>query len=212
MAFPRLVALIELDRFKLEEVGFASPPYVFDFDIALPRPSIDDADRQIIINEISGEETDWTGKPLRERLIFKEIVEGPFSLGLSVYPAEDSFLEELTDLIPRLGAEVADAYLNQFNLRFSTIKQILRTSQEAGLANIKRTLEKSFATGSEEFSPEEKGRTTLRVPLVAPGQINNPRPDPTPEDKAPEDDHKEILKEAGESNGFVKFNIQLVER
>lgn len=212
MAFPRLGSLVYLDSFQIEEVGFANPPYVFDFDIALPRPSINDSQRQIIVNDISGEKTDWTDKPLRERLIFKEIVEGPLSIGLNVYPAADSFLDSLIDLIPTLGAELADTYLNQFNLRFSTIKQILRTSQEAGIADIKKTLEKTFASGSEEFTPAEEKETTLKIPLVAPGEIKNPQPDPTPEDNRPEDDHQEVLKKSGEENGFVKLRIQLVDR
>lgn len=212
MDFPRLGALVYLEKFQVEEVGFASPPYVFEFDMVLPRPSIDDAKRHIIVNEITGKETSWTDKPLRERLIFKEIVEGPLSIGLNVYPAEDSFLDSLTDLIPTLGAELADTYLNQFNLRLSTIKQILRTSQEAGIADVKKTLEKTFASGSEEFTPDEQEEATLKIPLIAPGQIKNPQPDPTPEDNRPEDDHQEILKESGDSNGFVELKIQLVDR
>jgi hypothetical protein len=39
MTFPRLVALIELEKFQVDEVGFANSPYVFDFDITLPRLS-----------------------------------------------------------------------------------------------------------------------------------------------------------------------------
>ena len=51
MDFPRLVALIHLEKFQVEEVGFANPPYVFDFDIALPRPTVVDQSRQLIVDK-----------------------------------------------------------------------------------------------------------------------------------------------------------------
>jgi len=213
MEFPRLGALIYLDRFQVEEVGFAPEPYVFQFVMTLPRPSVDDATRHIMVDDLSGEVVDWTDRALRERLIFKEIVEGPLSIGSSVFPAENSFLGELTDLVPNLGAEIVTEYFNQFGFRFSTVKDLFEVSQEGGVADFKRTLEQTFASGSENVTPREQTESTMRIPLVAPGAISNPSPDPTPSDRAPgQDDHEEILKESGESNGFVEFTIKLVER
>lgn len=212
MDFPRLGALVYLEKFQIEEMGFANAPYVFEFNMVLPRPAIDDATRHLVINDISGEKTNWSDKPLTDRLIFKEIVEGPLAIALSVYPSEDSFLQQFTDLIPRLGAEIADQYLTQLNLRFTTFRQILGTAQEAGSGDVKRSIERTFATGNEEFTPSEEEEVTLKIPLIAPDQIKNPRPDPTPEDNRPEDDHQEVLKEAGESNGFAELKIQLVDR
>jgi hypothetical protein len=211
MSFRRMVSMVSLEEFQVDEVGFTSGPYVFEFDMALPRPSVSDVSRPIVIDGLSGEPQDWSDRSFREQLLFKEIVEGPLSLGLTVYPAEDSFLEQLTGLVQDLGTELASRYLN---LRISTLRSMIETVQETGVGHPEKQLGKSVATGTVKFNPEGVEERTIRIPLEATNRLKNPTPDDGSDvpERLREEVHDEVLKEPGDSNGYADLALELVER
>lgn len=211
MSYTRMIAKVSLDELHVEETGFMSGPYVFEFDLVLPRPSVSDASRPILVDDLPDEPRDWSDRPFRERVLFKEIVEGPLSLGLTVYPAEDPFLEQLSGVIQSLGTELASQYLN---FRVSTLRSMVGLAQEEGIANPEKKLEKSIATGTAHLEPESEEEQTLEVPLEATSRLKNPTPatDSDVPERLRDDVHDEILKEPGESNGYVELTVELVER
>ncbi|GEM_PF-4916114 len=206
MNYPRLIGIVKLKRFLIEEEGFASPPFVFDFDITWPRPTVSNSRRELVVGESAGSEVDWSDRSFREQLIFKEILEGPVSLGVSVYPADIGVVANLNDLVGRLGAEMA---ANFINLRLSTLNRITDLVQETGVGEFVEAMEKSIAAGSTRLdleSPREK--FVLRLPLIAPENIENP----APERRRVREEEPDLLKRAGEENGFVELEIELMDR
>ncbi len=206
MSYPRLIGIVKLKRWMIEEQGFASPPFVFDFDISWPRPTVSNSRRELIVGEEAGQEVDWSGRSFREKLIFKEILEGPISLGVSVYPADIGVAEKLSDLVSRLGAEMASNFIN---LRFSTLNRIADIVQETGVGGFVESLEKSIAAGSTRLELEApRGKFDLRLPLRAPENIENP----APERRRVREKEPDLLKQPGEENGFVELEIELMDR
>lgn len=201
MTLDKLVTMVYLDRWQLDEKGFIGGPYVFYFDLANPRPSVPDVQRELIVDERIGEEVDWSDRPFRERLIFKERVEGPFSIGLTVSPSEDMLTSRLSGLIRRLGTERASQFLN---LRFHTISRVLSVAREAGLADLRHSLEKTLGYGTKRVDPREDDTVSLDVPLKTPVELENPEA----ADHDDPDEKKEPLKSPGESNGYAQFSLQ----
>ncbi len=205
MKFPRLIAMVYLQSWKIEKVGHIGGPYLFHFDITNPRPSINSATRELVVEEETGEEVQWTDKPLRQRMLFKEIIEGPHSLGVSVSPASSSFTGGLTDLIGRLGTEFVSNFLN---MRFYTLNKMVDVAQEAGVGNLEQSLKKCIGAGSRDFSPLEVKEEEVKIPLITPNSLRNPQP----ERHRVGEEYEEYLKEAGDENGYVKLKIKLTER
>lgn len=54
---------------------------------------------------------------------------------------------------------------------------------------------------------EEPVDQTVQFDLETPNVLENPQPDPTPEDHRPRDDHQSVLKDEGETNGFMEIRI-----
>jgi len=211
VSYTRMIATVSLDKFHVEEAGFTSGPYIFEFDLVLPRPSVNDVSRPIVVDEFADGPRDWSDRPFRERILFKEIVEGPLSLGLAVYPAEDPFLEQLTGVIQSLGTELASQYLN---FRVSTLRSMIGLAQEEGVANPEKKLEKSVATGTVQVDPDSVSERTMEVPLEAASRLKNPSPDTDSDvpERLRDDVHDEVLKEPGDPNGYVELTVELVER
>ncbi len=205
MKFPRLISMVYLQSWKIDQTGHIGGPYLFHFDITNPRPSINSATRELVIEEETGEEIDWTEKPLRQRMLFKEIVEGPHSLGVSISPTSSTFTAGLTDLIGRLGSEFVSNFLN---MRFYTLNRMVEVAQEAGVGNIEQSLKKCIGAGSKDFSPIEPVEKEVEIPLITPNNLRNPQP----ERHRVGEDYQEFLKESGDQNGFVKLKIKLTER
>ncbi|MGM0381531.1 MAG: hypothetical protein ACQEP7_06050 [bacterium] len=205
MKFPRLVAMVYLQSWKIEESGHIGGPYLFHFDIANPRPSINSATRELVVEKEVGEEIDWTDRPLRERMLFKEIIEGPHSIGVSVAPTSSTFAAGLTDLIGRLGSEFVSNFLN---MRFYTLNRMVEVAQDAGVGNIEQSLQKCIAAGSEDLAPLEPVEKELKIPLVTPNALRNPRP----ERHRVGEEYEDFLKESGDKNGYISLKIKLTER
>lgn len=203
MAFQKRVAMVYLDAWRLEEKGFIDGPYVFYFDLANPRPSVPNVQRELFVDERVGEEVDWSTRPFRERLIFKERVEGPFSIGLTVSPSEDMLTSRLSGLIRRLGTERASQFLN---LRFHTISRVLSVAREAGLADLRHSLEKTLGYGTKRVDPREDETVSLEVPLKTPVELE----DPETSNQGPTEEPGDPLKEPGAPNGYAQFSLQFM--
>lgn len=206
MSYPRLVALIYLERLQVEEAGVAPDPYVLEADLMLPRPGVNDTSRTLMIDELPEDGRDWTDRSLRERLLFKEIVEGPVNLGVTITPAEKSVLGQATDLVGSLGSELLSTYVN---FRYSTITDITDTIQEAGVADLELITKSTIAMGNRDLNPDEPETMEIEIPLVAPETIENPNPDPMPDRDT---GFESTLKEAGDPNGSVTFRVEMTER
>ncbi|MFP4687455.1 MAG: hypothetical protein ACLFN5_05025 [bacterium] len=205
MRYPRLVALIYLERLKIEEKGHLNGPYMFYFDISYPRPSVSGRLQELVFDEKIGEEVDFSTRTLRERLIFKEIIEGPFSLGVSMAPADRAYAEEMTEVIKRFGAEVISNFVN---LRFHTLNKMMDLVQSVGITNFEKTLTNSIATGTIDVIPLEKEELTLKIPLVTPNNLRNPYPDRHRRGV----EYQKYLKKSGDENGFVELKAEIIER
>jgi hypothetical protein len=201
---PRRAVELEIERWKVEETGFTNAPYLARFELVWPRPGIENVKRVIPLPDQFGTEVDWSNDDLLKKWLFKEDMEGRMILTASVIPvqADQSDPAIPDDALDLIGRSVA----RESSIAWRTLSDLI----ELG-GNVAKYLlagpQKSIARGHVVI--DEQTNKTLSIPLEAPNQLRNPEPDPTPEDHRPEDDHQEILKDTGESNGFMDVKMSV---
>jgi hypothetical protein len=204
MKTPRRAVEFEVEEFKIEEKGFTEGPYIARFELLWPRPGIEDVKSVIPIPVDPGQAVDWTDEPLKSKYLFKEDIEGRFVLTVSVLPLvdEESDFEadnEVNDLVGRLIHQ-------QSSLTLSTISDLVELGGAAAgyvLSGPQKTIARGDVTVNEQASQ------SLKVDLEAPVELSNPRPDPDPGSHDPEDEHRDILKEPGDPNGYVTVKMSV---
>lgn len=202
MTTPRHAVEFEIEQFLIEENGFTEGPYIARFELRWPRPGIESVKTVIPLPVNPGETIDWTNESLKSKYLFKEDTEGRFILTVSVLPLRDDETDsdiggDVNDLIGRLIHQ-------QSSLTLSTVSDLVDLGGSVA-GYILSGPQKTIAQG--DVTVTEQATQPLTVDLEAPVELRNPQPDVTPEDNAPEDDHEEILKEAGESNGFMSIKM-----
>lgn len=199
---PRRAVELEIDGWTVEESGYTQPPYVARFELVWPRPGIESVKRVIPLPDRIGETVDWSNADLLKKWLFKEDMEGRMVLTASVVPLRDEEREEAVpqDTLDTVGRTVA----SQSSLTWRSLSDLL----ELG-GDVTRYLlsgpQKTIAEG--HVVVEEQTSQTLEIPLQAPETLKNPRPDPTPEDHRPGDDHQDVLKEPGDPNGSMEVKM-----
>lgn len=206
MTTPRRAVELELEEWKIEEQGFTEAPYIVRFELLWPRPGIENVKSVLPLPDRIGETVDWSEEELIKKWIFKEDMEGRMILSASVVPldpeASGSDLQE--DALDFLGRSVA----RQSSVTWGTLSDLIDLG--SGMANyVLSGPQKAIAEGNIVIDKQEN--TTLELPLVAPNKLENPQPDPTPEDHRPTDDHQDVLKSVGDDNGYMNIKMTVWE-
>ncbi len=203
MQTPRQTVEFTLEEWKLDEKGFTTAPFIARFELIWPRPLIDSRKSVLPLPDTFGELMDWSEDPLKKKLFFKEQIEGSFVLNTAVHTLTEEGGEELPqearDLIGR-------AYARESSITWRTLSDLLELGESVA-SYILSGPQKSVAVGSMDVI--EQTNRLLEIPLTTPTMLRNPHPDQTPEDNQPRDDHREILKDAGESNGYLKVKMNV---
>lgn len=203
---PRRPVEIELERWRIDEQGFTEAPFIARFELIWPRPGIESVKKALPLPDTIGETVDWSDGDLIKKWLFKEDMEGRMILAASVVPFRPDgdtpgVREEGVDLI---GQSVA----RESSVSWRTLSDMIELG--SGVASyVLSGPQKAIADGHVLI--EQQKSQTLKFPLQAPNALENPQPDPTPEDHRPRDDHQPVLKEKGEENGFMEVSIDVWE-
>lgn len=201
---PRRPVELEVERWKIDEKGFTSGPYLGRFELLWPRPGIDSVQRAIPLPDRIGEEVDWRDADLIKKWLFKEDMEGRMILSVSVVPlqSEDSGRSISDDAVDIIGRSVA----RETSITWRTLSDLINLGGD--VANyILSGPQKAIAQGHVVIDEQTAG--THQINLHAPNILKNPEPDPTPEDHRPKDDHDEILKDEEDDNGFISVKMKV---
>lgn len=203
MKTPRRAVELELNEWMIEEEGFTSPPYLARFELIWPRPGIESEKSVLSLPDRIGETVDWSDADLKKKWIFKEDMEGRMILSAAVVPFqqddESEIQDEALDLIGR-------SYARETSITWRTLSDLMEIGSVVA-SYILSGPQKAIAEG--DILIEEQEDTTLELPMITPNELRNPRPDPTPEDHRPSDDHQDVLKESGEENGYMKIKMRV---
>lgn len=125
-------------------------------------------------------------------------------LTASVVPLQDEDTEGTVpqDTLDTVGRTVA----RQSSLTWRSLNDLLELGEDVTQYLLSGP-QKTIAEGHVVI--EEQTSMTLEIPLQSPATLKNPRPDPTPEDHRPKDDHQDVLKEPGDSNGYVNVSMSV---
>lgn len=201
---PRRAVEFELERWEVEEQGFTEAPYIARFELIWPRPGIESVKKALPLPDRIGETVDWSDADLIKKWLFKEDMEGRLILAASVLPFRpdkeaSAFADEGVDLAGRSLAR-------QSSVTWRTLSDIIELG--SGVASyVLSGPQKTIAEGHAVI--EEQKSKTVKFPLTAPNTLENPEPDPMPEDHRPRDDHQPVLKEEGEENGFMEVKVNV---
>lgn len=203
---PRRPIELEIDSWFVEESGFTESPYIARFELVWPRPGIDSVKRVLPFPNDFGQEIDWSNEELLKKWLFKEDMEGRTVLTVSILPvqSEDSGALLSDDVLDVIGRSISQTS----SIAWGTLSDLMDLGEDVAkylLAGPQKTI----AKGSRLIDKQED--QLLNIPLRAPNTLRNPKPDPTPEDHRPKDDHQEILKEKGDKNGFIKIKMSVWE-
>lgn len=206
MTTPRRAVELELEEWTIDEQGFTEAPFIARFELIWPRPGIESVKSVLPLPNKIGETVDWSDTDLIEKWLFKEDMEGRMILSASVVPfdPDESGPEIQDEAVDLVGRSVA----RESSVTWRTLSDLLELGSSAA-SYILSGPQKVIAEGHTVIEKQES--TTLEVPLVAPNELQNPQPDPTPEDHRPKDDHQEILKEAGDENGYMNIKMTVWE-
>ncbi|MFB6344567.1 MAG: hypothetical protein ABEK50_02165 [bacterium] len=204
MKTPRRTVEFSVERWKIEEKGYTTPPYLIRCELIWPRPRIENRKTVLPLPNRVGEDVDWTDVPLKKKLLFKEDIEGSFVFSISVLPLDDEGDVDLGEAGDLLGRSFA----RESSVTWRTLSDLmdLGTSMASYLLS---GPQKVIAAG--EKSLHELSKDTIKIPLNSPNELQNPEPDPAPEDHRPSDDHQEILKKPGDQNGYMDVKLTVWE-
>ncbi len=206
MAYPRLIGLVYLENWLIQETGFIKPPFIFEFTISCPRPTVARTRRELVVDETGGEPVSWREKPFADRLIFKEILEGPAALSAAIYPLDAGVIPDISELLNRLAADFGADFLN---LRLASLNRLMGVLQSSGLTDFAAGFEQTVAAGSVKLDLlKSDEKISLKMPLISPKAIRNPQP----QSRRVSHQTADYLKQAGDSNGFLEFEIELYDR
>jgi hypothetical protein len=90
MAYPRRILEAYLSTWELEESGqLGDAPLNLVGELIYPRPMVDRREHTLTLPHVIGEPVDRNDQPFHQRILFKEVVEGPFSLGFTLLRQSD---------------------------------------------------------------------------------------------------------------------------
>lgn len=210
-SFPRTTLLLSLDRIDLshEHVGQERGAIGLRFQLVVPRPNVDGRDAVRVIRARKGV-TRFGSRPVSERLLFKQTVEGPFGLRVEVSRGFGaSALEELVRTAFAGGVEEV--------VRFAAASQLppFRNLMREGGRFLGDLIEESeapdlLAVGEADLASDPVERR-LEVPLKVAATFRTPvvrggkRPTGGPR-RSPQVSYRK-----GESLGLLTFNLQIVD-
>lgn len=212
MSYQRRGIELYLDGWSLDKLGQVSDePLTLITELIYPRPRISNRRQSRTIPAESNGWVDWSDRAFHNRVLFKEIVEGPFSVGVTIKRGDtgSGLLGFFGETIRTAGEEateqIAEAHYPP------PISSALEVVAETGF-DVLEEMEFSdvVATGAVELSSADSvDDEPLDIDLTAPVEIYNPRPNPHPEKHT---DYEEILKEPGESNGSITLEYSIFDR
>lgn len=201
-----------LDHWTIEKTGqISEDPLVLMTELIYPRPRISRRQETKAIPPTAGESVDWSGRPFHNRILFKELVEGPFAIGVTIKRNDTGggLLGFFGEMFRSAGSEAAEEVIDQVTP--APLSAALDVVAETGLEGMEE-LEFSdvVATGAVDLnSSEEIKDGELEINLTSPVKIHNPRPNPHPERHS---DYEEILKHPGDANGTVTLEYSIFDR
>ncbi|MFB6356819.1 MAG: hypothetical protein ABEJ65_09925 [bacterium] len=216
MGYKRRVLECHIDGWKIEQSGQMSDhPLTVLAELIYPRPLISLRKYTLNIPHRIGEQVSWSDQPFHRRIMFKEVVEGPFSIGITVKRgrARGIFQTIFPSMVQEAGKEGLEELLESVNE--PAVSAALEVMGEVGFERLfsageKEDVKDVIATGVVELNSAEEAKDNIvEVPVKAPVEIPNPEPNPHPEKHS---DYEEVLKEANENNGTVQLQYSVFER
>lgn len=210
MSYERRGLELFLDDWTLDETGqISEDPLTVIAELIYPRPRISNRRETKAVPAVP--DGDWSDRPFHNRILFKELVEGPFSIGVTIKRADTGpgFLGIFGRLIREAGAEAAEEVVDRFTP--ASLSAALEVVAETGFEQLEELdFSDVVATGSVELNssdPVDDG--SLDIDLTAPVTIHNPEPNPHPERHT---DYEEVLKQPGDDNGTVTLAYSIFDR
>lgn len=212
MAYDRRGFELFLQEWKLEETGQLSDhPLTVETELIYPRPRIQRRTHQQAIPPQRGRVMDWSDRAFHRRVLFKELVEGPFSVGVTV--RRGSVTRRWSHLIYEMVQEAGEETAEMIGDRLGgpPLAAALEVLAENGLEPFEAEDQQGvIGAGVAEFdSGEEVQREHHRFSLTTPIRIPNPRPEPSPR---ADREYEPTLKQQGESNGYITLEYSIFDR
>jgi len=210
--YERRTVEILIDAWEIEATGQRSDdPLTLVAELIYPRPKIARRDQIRVLPSQAGQNIIWSDRPFHRRILFKEIVEGPFSIGVTLRRNKSgSVFRALSGSNLRTsGDEQGDKAEDPGTpIPFGSTLEVLSEAgleafDESGFADV-------IATGTVALDPADPAEhETLTIDMISPARIHNPRPNPHPERHS---DYEEFLKEPGEYNGQFTLEYSIFDR
>lgn len=201
-----------IDGWELEATGqLSDQPLTLVAELIYPRPRIARRDQTRALPPEVSKKVDWSSAPFHRRVLFKELVEGPFSIGITIQKNESDsiFGSFFRSDFRAAGEEAAEEAIDLVTP--APLGSALEVLSEAGLDAFEESrFSNVIATGTVELdSANPAERETLPIELISPARIHNPRPNPHPERHT---DYEEFLKESGDPNGQITLEYSIFDR
>jgi hypothetical protein len=199
-----------LQEWSLDEIGQVNDdPLTVIAELIYPRPRV--SNRREIRTVSARLDNDWSEAAFHNRILFKELVEGPFSLGLTIKRSDpgSGFLGLVGQLIREAGGDSNEEEVDRFSP--ASLSATLEVMAESGFEQFDEVdFSDVVATGAVELnSSDVVSEGSLSVDLTAPVTIQNPEPNPHPERHS---DYEEVLKQSGDANGTATLKYSIFDR
>ncbi len=212
MAYPRRILEAYLSTWELEESGqLGDAPLNLVGELIYPRPMIDRREHTLTVPHVLGEPVDWNDQPFHQRILFKEVVEGPFSLGFTLLrQSDEGALNRLVQSVLESSEGSGEPEIRSSAV-LPPMAQVVTSAVDLGLeSRLEKELGDVVASGYLELHSEDiRKDERLTTELIAPVSIENPRPDPQPERHT---GYREVLKQSGQPNGSLEIRLRVQDR